>query len=157
MTTIEREFTIGDVAGRTGLSAHALRFYEREGLLAGRVRRQSGQRRYSASDLEWISICVKLRASGMPLAAIRRFAELVREGPGNEHERLALLREHQKRVVTQIGELNDCLDVINWKVGIYEQHLAQGTAQRLWTAADGSSATPDPPTPASPGAGPGDA
>jgi DNA-binding transcriptional MerR regulator len=134
MTTIEQDFTIGDVAERTGLSAHALRFYEREGLLAGRVRRQSGQRRYSASDLEWINICVKLRASGMPLAAIRRFAELIREGPGNEHERLALLREHQKRIVTQIVELNDCLDLINWKVGIYEQHLAQGTAQHLWTA-----------------------
>jgi DNA-binding transcriptional MerR regulator len=157
MTTIEQEFTIGDVAERTGLSAHALRFYEREGLLTGRVRRQSGQRRYSASDLEWINICVKLRASGMPLAAIRRFAELVIEGPGNEHERLALLREQQKRILTQIVELNDCLDVINWKVGIYEQHLAQGTAQDLWTAADGSSATPDPATPASPGAGPGDA
>jgi DNA-binding transcriptional MerR regulator len=157
MTTIEQEFTIGDVAERTGLSAHALRYYEREGLLAGRVRRQSGQRRYSASDLEWINICVKLRATRMPLAAIRRFAELVREGPGNEHERLALLREHQKRIVAQMAELNDCLDVINWKAAIYEQHLAQGTAQNLWTAADGSSATPDPATPASPDAGLGDA
>lgn len=157
MTTIEQEFTIGDVAERTGLSAHALRFYEREGLLAGRVRRQSGQRRYSASDLEWIGICVKLRESGMPLAAIRRFAELVRVGPGNEHERLALLRAHQKRIVTQIAQLNDCLDVINWKVGIYERHLAQGTAQHLWTADEDSSATPAPATPASPGADPGDA
>jgi DNA-binding transcriptional MerR regulator len=145
MTTIEHEFTIGDVAERTGLSAHALRYYEREGLLAGRVRRQSGQRRYSASDLEWINICVKLRATRMPLAAIRRFAELVRDGPGNEHERLALLREHQKRIVTQMAELNDCLDVVNWKAAIYEQHLAQGTAQNLWTAADDSSATPDQP------------
>jgi DNA-binding transcriptional MerR regulator len=144
MKAIEQELTIGDVAERTGLSPHALRFYEREGLLAGRVRRQSGQRRYSASDLEWINICVKLRASGMPLAAIRRFAELVQEGPGNEHERLALLREHQKRVVTRMAELNDCLDVINSKVAVYEQHLAQGTAQRLWTASEGSSATPGP-------------
>ena len=157
MTTIEQEFTIGDVAERTGLSAHALRFYEREGLLAGRVRRRSGQRRYSASDLEWINICVKLRVSGMPVAAIRRFAELVREGSGNEHERLALLREHQKRIVTQMAQLNNCLDVINLKVAVYEQHLAQGTAQRLWTAEDGSSATPDPATPASPGTGPGHA
>ena len=70
---------------------------------------------------------------------------------------LELLREHQKRIVTQMAQLNNCLDVINLKVAVYEQHLAQGTAQRLWTADDGSSATPDPATPASPGTGPGDA
>lgn len=134
MTTTEDTLTIGDVAQRTGLSAHSLRFYEREGLLAGRVRRQSGQRRYSTSDVEWIDICVKLRSSGMPLATIRRFAELVREGPGNEPERLALLREHQQRIAAQMAELDECLRLISWKAEIYEQHVAQGTAQQLWTA-----------------------
>jgi DNA-binding transcriptional MerR regulator len=134
MAAIDRGMTIGDVAGRTGLSVHALRFYEREGLLADRIRRESGQRRYSAADVEWIGICIKLRASGMPLATIRRFAELVHQGPGNEQQRLALLREHQQRIVAQIAALDDCLELVSWKVGVYEQHVAQGTAQRLWTA-----------------------
>jgi DNA-binding transcriptional MerR regulator len=70
----------------------------------------------------------------MPLAKIRRFAELVREGPGNEPERLELLREQQRHVEGQLAELHECLQIINRKVGTYEQHLADGNAQDLYTA-----------------------
>jgi DNA-binding transcriptional MerR regulator len=70
----------------------------------------------------------------MPLAKIRRLAELVREGPGNEPERLELLREHQRHIENQLAELGECLRVITRKVGVYEQHLADGSAGDLWTA-----------------------
>jgi DNA-binding transcriptional MerR regulator len=68
------------------------------------------------------------------LAKIRDFAELVREGPGNEPERLELLRAQQRHVEHQLAELQECLQVISRKVGIYEQHLADGTAQHIYTA-----------------------
>ncbi|WP_145028398.1 MerR family transcriptional regulator [Paenibacillus sp. Y412MC10] len=131
-----QELTIGQVTERTGLSVHSLRFYEREGLLLStRIARDSGgRRRYSPADIEWLGICTKLRASGMPLSQIKRYAELVRQGRGNEHERLEILLEHQRRIAAQVAELNDCMELINWKVDVYEQHLEQGTAQHLWTA-----------------------
>ena len=127
---------IGEVAQQTGLSVHALRYYEREGLMLSQhvARGTGGHRRYRPDDVYWLRICIKLRASGMPLANIRRLAELVREGPGNEQERLELLREQQKRVENQLAELEECLRIISRKVGIYEQHLADGTAEDLWTA-----------------------
>jgi DNA-binding transcriptional MerR regulator len=133
---LEEELSIGDVARRTGLSVHALRFYEREGLLLSQhvARGTGGHRRYSPEDVNWLRICTKLRRSGMPLVEIRRLAELVREGPGNEQERLELLREQQRRVENQLAELGECLRIISRKVGVYEQHLADGTAQDLWTA-----------------------
>jgi DNA-binding transcriptional MerR regulator len=133
---LEEELSIGDVARRTGLSVHALRFYEREGLLLSQhvARGTGGHRRYGPQDVFWLRICTKLRASGMPLAKIRRMAELVRDGPGNERERLELLREQQRRVEQQLAELEECLRIISRKVGVYEQHLADGTAQDLWTA-----------------------
>jgi len=120
---------IGEVAVRTGLSVHALRFYEREGLLATPVYRDAGGRRvYSEWDLEWLELCTKLRESGMPVAAIRRYAELVREGDGNEKDRLGLLREHRDRIVVQLTALRACLDVITFKVALYEDRLASGPA-----------------------------
>jgi DNA-binding transcriptional MerR regulator len=136
MAGLEEELSIGDVARRTGLSVHALRFYEREGLLLSQhvARGTGGHRRYSPQEVNWLRICIKLRASGMPVAKIRRFAELVREGPGNEQERLELLREQQRHVEHQLAELAECLRIINRKVGVYEQHLADDTAQDLWTA-----------------------
>jgi DNA-binding transcriptional MerR regulator len=121
--------SIGEVAERTGLSVHALRFYEREGLFPTPVRREvNGHRAYSEDDLEWLDTCSNLRASGMPLAAIRRYAELIGQGDGNEEERLALLREHRERVTAQIAELNKCLDLISWKVGVYEDLVARKPA-----------------------------
>ncbi|MFE0253339.1 MerR family transcriptional regulator [Streptomyces sp. NPDC059010] len=136
MTTTEPHappLSIGEVAERTGLSVHALRFYEREGLLVGPVRRTSGGlRRYTTVDVDWLLICVKLRESGMPLADLKRFAELVRQGPGNEAERLEILDTHQQRVEAQIQALQECRSVIAWKVGVYAEHLARGEANGLW-------------------------
>ncbi|MET9621258.1 MerR family transcriptional regulator [Streptomyces sp. NPDC006464] len=127
------DLSIGEVAKRSGLSVHALRFYEREGLFANPVRRLSnGRRIYHEEDLEWLAICTKLRSSGMSLATIRRYIELVRQGPGNEHERLELLRRHEHRVEAQVQELRETLDVMRHKVRIYEEHLVRGDADRLW-------------------------
>jgi len=126
--------SIGQVAERTGLSVHALRFYEREGLLADQVRRESnGRRVYTEDDVEWLDMCIKFRSSGMPLDTIRKYTDLVRQGPGNEQDRLALLRSHQDHVTAQIQELTECLNVITHKVTIYQQHLDDGTADCLWS------------------------
>ena len=117
--------TIGQVAERTGLSVHTLRFYEREGVLPVPIMRgATGRRLYSEDDLEWLEICIRRRSSGMPITAIREYADLVRLGDGNEPERLALLRQHQDRVEAQIRELTECLAVISGKVRAYEDHLA---------------------------------
>ncbi|MER5967773.1 MerR family transcriptional regulator [Streptomyces sp. NPDC002057] len=127
------DLSIGEVAKRSGLSVHALRFYEREGLFANPVRRLSnGRRIYHEEDLEWLAICTKLRSSGMSLATIRQYIELARQGPGNEHERLELLRRHENHVEAQIQELHETLNVMRHKVRIYEDHLARGEADRLW-------------------------
>ncbi|MCW2876208.1 MAG: transcriptional regulator, MerR family protein [Sphaerisporangium sp.] len=132
MSETAPSLSIGQVAERTGLSVHALRFYEREGILADPVRRGPGGRRvYSEQDVEWLNLCIILRASGMPLPAIRQYTGLVRQGAGNELERLALLRRHQELVTAQIGRLTECLELIGYKVRVYEDHLDQGAADDL--------------------------
>ncbi|TCN41085.1 DNA-binding transcriptional MerR regulator [Kribbella orskensis] len=135
MSQVTAGLSIGQVAERTGLSVHALRFYEREGILADPVRRESnGRRVYSEDDVEWLNMCIKFRSSGMPLDTIRRYTDLVRQGPGNEQDRLALLRSHQESVTAQIQELTECLNVISHKVEVYQEHLDRGTAECLWVA-----------------------
>ena len=129
MVETTTSLSIGQVAERTGLSVHALRFYEREGLFVNAVQRGPGGRRvYSQDDVDWLTVCIILRASGMPLPALGRYADLVRAGAGNEEERLALMREHQAQVTAQIGRLNESLDLIRFKVGVYEDLVDQGDA-----------------------------
>jgi DNA-binding transcriptional MerR regulator len=116
--------SIGQVAERTGLSVHALRFYEKEGILANQVHRGPGGRRvYTQQDVDWLRMCIMLRMSGMPVPEIRRYTELVRQGDGNEPQRLEILKEHQERVRQQMAQLQDCMDLITHKVGVYQDYV----------------------------------
>jgi DNA-binding transcriptional MerR regulator len=74
---LHRGVSIAEAARRTGVSVHTLRYYERAGLVVTPVdRTASGQRRYQQLDLDWINVCTRLRATGMPIRTIRRYAEL---------------------------------------------------------------------------------
>lgn len=127
------EFSIGEVAEATGLSVHAIRFFEREGLFLREIpRTSSGRRVFEKTDVDWLQLLNRLRASGMPIAGIREYARLTTEGPGNEAERLRLLKRHESDVRAKIAELNACLAVIGNKVAVYEAHVEAGTARGLW-------------------------
>jgi DNA-binding transcriptional MerR regulator len=115
------ELTISDVAEKTGLSNHTLRYYERAGLLLAVGRNGSGHRRYSAQDVEWVVTVTRLRATGMPIRLIRRYAELVRAGDGNEAQRLAILEAHRAEVLAKIDELQHNLELIDYKIGLYRE------------------------------------
>ena len=125
--------SIADAAQCTGVSVHTLRYYERAGLVVTPVDRTlGGRRRYHELDLKWITVCTKLRATGMPIATIRRYAELVAAGPGNEHERLALMEAHRTDVVAKVAELQENLALIDHKIDVYRGRVVAGDADRLW-------------------------
>ncbi|MFB6874705.1 MerR family transcriptional regulator [Streptomyces sp. NPDC056323] len=127
------DLSIGEVAEATGLSVHALRFFEREDLFLRPIPRSgSGQRVYEPSDVEWLLLCNRFRASGMPIAMLKEFARFVWLGPGNEAERLELLREHEQAVRAKVADLNADLEVIHGKVVAYEKHVRDGTAGGVW-------------------------
>jgi DNA-binding transcriptional MerR regulator len=112
--------SIGQVSERTGLSVHALRFYEREGLLPEEIRRDPGGRRvYSDGDLEWLDMCIMLRATGMSLPDVRRYTDLVKQGAGNAAERVTLLRGHEQHVLNQMAQLDKCLELVRYKITHY--------------------------------------
>jgi len=57
MAELTTSLSIGQVAELTGLSVHALRFYEHQGIFANPVRRGPGRRRvYSQHDVEWLTV-----------------------------------------------------------------------------------------------------
>jgi DNA-binding transcriptional MerR regulator len=111
--------TIAETAERTGLTAHTLRYYERDGLMLGVARSATGHRRYSDRDLSWIETISRLRATGMPIRDVRRYAELVRSGGGTEKERLEILERHRAHVLSQLSELADHLESVDTKIAFY--------------------------------------
>jgi DNA-binding transcriptional MerR regulator len=125
--------SIADASRRTGVSVHTLRYYERAGLVVTPVdRTHSGRRRYHQLDIDWIGICTKLRATGMPIKTIRCYAELIAAGPGNENERLDLMESHRAQVVAKLAELRKNLELIDHKIDVYRGRLAAGDADQIW-------------------------
>jgi DNA-binding transcriptional MerR regulator len=119
--------TIAEAAAHTGLTAHTLRYYERDGLMLRAIDRSTtGHRRYDDQDLTWINLLTCLRGTGMPISEVRRYAALVRTGNGNELERLDLLRAHRQRVLGQLAQVQEHLGAIDRKIGIYVNKLEEG-------------------------------
>ncbi|WP_326713176.1 MerR family transcriptional regulator [Streptomyces sp. NBC_01474] len=112
-------YTISEVVAVTGLTAHTLRWYERIGLMPHIDRSHTGQRRYSNRDLDWLAFVGKLRLTGMPVAHMVRYAELVRVGEDTFEERRELLESTRRDVLSRIAELQDTLSVLDFKIDFY--------------------------------------
>lgn len=112
-------YTISEVVAFTGLTAHTLRWYERIGLMPHVDRSHTGQRRYSNRDLDWLDLVTKLRLTGMPVADMVRYAELVRAGSDTYRERQELLEQTRRDVLGRIAELRDTLAVLDRKISFY--------------------------------------
>jgi DNA-binding transcriptional MerR regulator len=116
---VDEPLTVGQVATLTGLSADTLRWYERVGLLESVARDPSGRRQYTQTDLRRLVLLMRLRATGMPVNEMLRYAELARAGDTTELQRRQLLEEHRDRVLSHIADLHRDLDVINRKIAGY--------------------------------------
>jgi MerR family redox-sensitive transcriptional activator SoxR len=71
--------TIGELSARSGVSASALRFYERQGLIAAQ-RTSGNQRRYPGVTLRRVALVQAGKAAGIPLERIRAALETLPEG-----------------------------------------------------------------------------
>ncbi|GGZ73713.1 MerR family transcriptional regulator [Streptomyces subrutilus] len=126
----QTRYTISEVEARTGLTQHTLRWYERIGLMPHVDRSHSGQRRFSDKDLGWLAFVGKLRTTGMSVADMVRYAELVREGEHTFDERRELLERTRRDVRARIAELTDALEVLDYKIGTYAMNPVAGKAEQ---------------------------
>ena len=131
-------YSIREVSQKTGLSAHTLRFYEKEGLLGSVERSPSGVRQYSDADLEVLSGICCLKNTGMSLQEIARFLALSREGDATLGRRVALLQAHREEVLARIAEMQIHLDKVTRKLDYYSEKL------RVYEASEKTLSTPEP-------------
>ena len=116
-------YSIREVSEKTGLSAHTLRYYEKEGLISGVERSQGGFRQYSDGDLERLGLICCLKNTGMSIQEIARFVQLTREGDHTLEERVNLLREHREKVLDRMAEMQKHLDKVTWKLDFFSEKL----------------------------------
>ena len=116
-------YSIQDVSKKTGLTAHTLRYYEKEGLISGVERSQGGFRQYSDEDLERLGLICCLKNTGMSIQEIARFVQLTNEGDHTLAERVELLRAHREQVLERMAEMQKYLDKVTWKLNFFTEKL----------------------------------
>ena len=115
--------TIQQVAEATGLTVHTLRYYERVGLIHPIGRMDNTHRRYTEADVGWINFLNKLRATGMSIQQMQRYAELQRAGDVTLPQRLEMLKALREQVEAHLAEMHQHLDTICYKIAYYQEVL----------------------------------
>ncbi|HKY53417.1 MAG TPA: MerR family transcriptional regulator [Anaerolineales bacterium] len=124
------QLTIQEVAKMTGLSTYTLRYYERIGLIHPINREKNTRRCYTADDVGWIDFLLKLRATGMSIKDMQRYAELQRQGDETLPERVEMLKSLQGNVEARINELNEHLKLVRYKIEIYTRIVEEKELER---------------------------
>jgi DNA-binding transcriptional MerR regulator len=119
------KLTIQQVTKATGLSAHTLRYYERIGLIHPIAREENTRRCYTADDVGWIDFLLKLRAIGMSIKDMQKYAELQRQGDETLPERLEMLKSLRDKVEARMDELHEHLKLIYYKIDIYQKTVEE--------------------------------
>jgi Predicted transcriptional regulators len=114
-------YTIKQIAEKTNLTEHTIRYYDREGLIPFVSRTESGIRRFSEDDLEWINLICCLRNSGMPIQEIKDFMQLCLRGEETFEERKELLMKHREHILEQMKNLENSLSIVNYKINHYKE------------------------------------
>ncbi|WP_290052459.1 MerR family transcriptional regulator [Amycolatopsis solani] len=112
-------YTPAQVTEKTGFTIDTLRYYERIGLLHHVGRTAGGRRVFTEQDVEFLQLLRCLRYTGMPVAQMLRFVDLLRSGEATQDERVEVLREHERRVAAQIARLQEHHEHIRFKIQLY--------------------------------------
>lgn len=123
-------YSIKQVAERCSMKEHVLRYYEKEGLLPSVSRGSGGARRYTADDLEWLSLVCCLKKTGMSIKQIREFVDLSKQGVSTLASRVDMLREHRRTVEEQIAEMQAHLEKVRCKIDFYSKQYNESIKAR---------------------------
>ena len=130
------KYTIKDAAKLMDVPTSTIRYYDKEGLLHFMERLDSGYRIFSENDLAMLKTIDCLKKTGMPIKDIRQFIEWVQEGDGSLSKRQELFLERKKAVEAQIAELENILDVVNFKCLYYQTAMERGSEEAVKAMAE---------------------
>lgn len=116
------DYSIGEFSKVTGLGIHTLRYYEHEGLIIP-LRNSSNRRRYSEKDIAWLAFIKRLKATGMPIKEIKKYAALRTKGDATLSERMKMLVQHRQSLNKQIRQLQEHEAILDEKIAFYRQEI----------------------------------
>lgn len=122
-------YSTKEVTKKYGISMHALRYYEKQGLLPPIQRDKNGTRLYSDTDLEWLALIRCMRAAGMSIQYIKNYIDLCKEGRSTISKRKDIMLLQKQILEDQKRQLDENLSLINKKLKGYQELDAKEPAE----------------------------
>ncbi len=119
------DYSIGQVSQMLELPISTLRYYDKEGLLPC-LRRSSGIRRFSDTDIEALRVIIYLKKSGLGIDSIRKFMAWNDESRECFGKRLQLLERQRNELAEEMERLQGAMDMLTYKCWFYEEALRTG-------------------------------
>jgi len=117
--------TISEVAGKYGLTADTLRYYEKQGLIPPVTRSASGLRDYAETDLKWVEFIRCMRSAGVSIEALTKYVALFRQGNASIPARRKILSDERAKIARRIADLQAALARLDKKLDDYEVRMLQ--------------------------------
>ena len=124
-------YSIGEVAKIFNLTVPTLRYYDKEGIIPNLYKNSSGIRQFTEDNLRAIQTIECLKKAGMPIKGIKSFMKLCGEGDDSLSERLEMFKSLRKDVLEQMSELQETLNMINFKCRYYETAVKDNTEDKV--------------------------
>lgn len=105
MAKTAKEFTIGELARRTGVKIETIRYYEKSGVMPDPPRTAAGYRVYVEGHLNRLTFICRCRQLGFAMAEIEELLGLVDAHGYTCSEVRALTLEHAEMVKRKIRDL----------------------------------------------------
>ncbi len=119
------QYSISDISKMFNLPISTLRYYDAEGLFPN-IERKNNIRIFTIHEIKQLRVIECLKKSGLEIKDIKRFMSLCSKGSSTYVERLELLKKQKAQVEKQIQELNDTLNMIEFKCFYYSTAIKDG-------------------------------
>lgn len=123
-------YSIGQVAKKMGLTAHTLRYYDKEGLLPFVKKNSAGLRVFSDEDIDWLVVIECLKGTGMQLKDIKQYIDWCQEGDSTISRRLEMFKRQKAKLEEQQRQLQQYMEKINYKIAYYTEAAAKGSVDQ---------------------------
>lgn len=117
-------YSISDLAKKTGLSIHTLRFYEKEGILRYVERTASGRRVYGKASLACLIGALCMKQAKLTLSQIKEFFDMTKMGDETLPQRLEMLTTARQNLEEMRRHIDQCLELVNFFVTGGQEALA---------------------------------
>lgn len=122
-------YTVGEIANKLNIAPSTIRYYDKEGLIPFVERSSGGIRMFKDSDFEWLSIIECLKQTGMSIKEIKTFIDWCMQGDETISQRKALIEKQREIILEQIKQMQETLEMLDYKTWYYETAEKAGTCK----------------------------